>query len=293
MLQCACDETATAWERNTPVDFLVIGHITKDLQPEGFTLGGTATYASLTAHRLGWRTAVLTRSEPFVSQNGLYHGIEVQVLPSTSTTTFRNIYQGGHRLQFVSDVAAPITVADVPPQWRHPRIVLLGPVAQEVDPGLATAFPHSLVGVVPQGWLRRWDSSGRVYPKRWDQAESILKAVRVLVLSEEDLGEDFSPLGEYKKHVEIVVLTAAWRGCTVYWRGEAYPIPPRPANEVDPTGAGDVFTAAFLIRLEETGDPLLSARFANVVASFSVEAPGVTGIPTREMVEAWLARHPL
>ncbi len=274
------------------MDFLVIGHITKDLQPDGFTLGGTATYASLTAHRMGRQAAVLTRSEPFVSQNGLYHGIDVHVLPSTSTTTFRNIYQSGHRLQFVSDVAASITVADVPPQWRHPRIVLLGPVAQEVDPGLAAAFPHSLVGVVPQGWLRRWDDSGRVYPKRWDQAESILRAARVLVLSEEDLGGDFSPLEEYKQYTEIVVLTAAWRGCTVYWRGEAYPIPPRPANEVDPTGAGDVFTAAFLIRLEETGDPLISARFANVVASFSVEAPGVTGIPTRETVEAWLAQHP-
>jgi sugar/nucleoside kinase (ribokinase family) len=275
------------------VDFLVIGHITKDLQPDGFTLGGTATYASLTAHRLGRRTAVLTRSEPFISQNGLYHGIDVHVLPSTSTTTFRNIYQNGRRLQFVSDVAAPITVADVPSQWRYPRIVLLGPVAQEVDPNLAAAFPHSLVGVVPQGWLRHWDSSGRVYPKQWDHATSILRAARVLVLSEEDLAGDLSPLEEYKRHTEIVVLTEAWRGCTVYWHGKAYPIPPRPANEIDPTGAGDVFTAAFLIRLEETGDPLISARFANVVASFSVEAPSVTGIPTREMVEAWLSQHPL
>jgi sugar/nucleoside kinase (ribokinase family) len=241
---------------------------------------------------MGRRVSILTRAEPFIAQNGLYHDIDVCVLPSASTTTFRNIYHDGHRVQFVSDVAAPITVADIPPQWRHPRIVLLGSVAQEIDSGLAAAFPNSLVGVVPQGWLRRWDEAGRVYPKRWDQAESILKAARVLVLSEEDLGEDFSPLEEYKRYTEIVVLTVAWRGCTVYWSGQAYPVPPRPAHEVDPTGAGDVFTAAFLIRLEETGDPLVSARFANVVASYSVEAPGVTGIPWRETVEAWLAQHP-
>ncbi len=36
-----------------------------------------------------------------------------------------------------------------------------------------------------------------------------------------------------------------------------------------------VFAAAFLIRLAETQDPCEAARFANVVASFSVEKPGM------------------
>ncbi|HEY65365.1 MAG TPA: ribokinase [Caldilineae bacterium] len=273
------------------VDFLVIGHITKDLQPDGFTLGGTVTYAALTALRMGRRPALLTRANPSIIQNGYYRGIEVYVVPSEHTTTFRNLYRDGHREQFVTEVAEPITIADVPPQWRRPKIVLLGPVAQEVDPELAAAFPNSLVGVVPQGWLRRWDTSGRVVPQRWEHAKTVLQAARVLVLSDEDLGEDISPLEEYKQLTEIVVLTQASRGCTVYWKGGAYHVPPRPANEVDPTGAGDVFTAAFLIRLEETGDPLAAAQFANVVASFSVEAPGVKGIPSREVVEAWLAEH--
>ncbi len=279
-------------EAERHVDFLVIGHITKDLQPDGFTLGGTVTYAAITAHRLGRRAAILTRAEPTIVQDGLYQGIEVHVLPSECTTTFRNIYHDGHRQQFVSHVAPPITAADVPPHWRDPNIVLLGPVAQEVAPDLATVFPRSLVGVIPQGWLRRWDETGRVYPQSWEKAAEILRSARVLVLSQEDLGENTSALDEYIQQTEIVVLTAAAQGCTVYWRGETHPIPPRPANEVDPTGAGDVFTAAFLIRLEETNDPLTSARFANVVASFSVEAPGVTGIPMRDEVEAWLAEHP-
>ena len=274
------------------MDFLVIGHITKDLKEGGSTLGGTATYASVTAQRMGCRVAILTRAEPFVSSNGLYRGIDVRVLPSDRTTTFRNIYEGGHRLQFVSNVAAPITPADIPPGLASPRIVLLGPIAQEVDPDLASAFPGALVGMVPQGWMRRWDETGRVSVQCWEPVESALKAARVLVLSEEDLGGDCSPLAEYCAHTEIVVLTAAWRGCTVYWRGQPHEIPPRPAAEIDPTGAGDVFTAAFLIRLEETGDPVLSARFANVVASFCVEAPGIDGIPDRETVEAWLAEHP-
>ena len=62
-------------------------------------------------------------------------------------------------------------------------------------------------------------------------------------------------------------------------------MPGFPVAEVDPTGAGDVFAAAFLIRLQETQDPIAAARFANATASFCVQAPGVTGIPTRAMVE--------
>jgi sugar/nucleoside kinase (ribokinase family) len=75
----------------------------------------------------------------------------------------------------------------------------------------------------------------------------------------------------------------------VFVDGECHEVPPRPTDEVDPTGAGDVFTAAFLVRMEETRDPLMAARFANAVASFSVEQAGTQGIPTRDQVEEWLA----
>jgi len=108
------------------------------------------------------------------------------------------------------------------------------------------------------------------------------------VLSEEDLGGDLAPLHEYVRLCPTVVFTTGWQGATVFFKGERYEVLPRPTHEVDPTGAGDVFTAAFLIRLEETGDPLLAARFANVVASFSVEQSGTAGIPTRAQVEKWL-----
>jgi sugar/nucleoside kinase (ribokinase family) len=83
-------------------------------------------------------------------------------------------------------------------------------------------------------------------------------------------------------------MTQGARGCTVFVNGEARQIPGFPAREVDPTGAGDVFAAAFLVRLSETHDPFQAARFANATASFCVEASGVTGIPTREQVQARL-----
>jgi len=58
--------------------------------------------------------------------------------------------------------------------------------------------------------------------------------------------------------------------------------PPRPARLVDPTGAGDVFAAAFFIRLSQTRDPWEAARFATQVAARSVTRRGMESTPTRE-----------
>jgi sugar/nucleoside kinase (ribokinase family) len=72
--------------------------------------------------------------------------------------------------------------------------------------------------------------------------------------------------------------------------GVWHDVPAYPAREVDPTGAGDVYAAAFLVRYRESGDAPASALFASCVASFSVEAPGLEGIPTLAQVEERMAR---
>lgn len=57
-------------------------------------------------------------------------------------------------------------------------------------------------------------------------------------------------------------------------------------QEVDPTGAGDVFAAAFLWHLhQQNGDWKTAAEWANCVASFAVEKRGVTGVPKLADVE--------
>ena len=63
-------------------------------------------------------------------------------------------------------------------------------------------------------------------------------------------------------------------------------------GEVDPTGAGDAFAAAFLIELKRSDAPVESALFASCAASFVVEAPGADGIPTPDQVAERLARGP-
>ncbi len=290
------------------VDFLIIGHMTHDRTPDGFRLGGTVSYAAATALRLGRRPAILTRG----ALNGLLAsvdntpgqpanvvaalpdcplaGVPIHMLPSPVSTTFVNLYRDGQRTQVIEALAAPISPDELPPAWAQTRVVLLGPLVREVPPAWVNAFPAALVGVTPQGWMRQWDAAGHVRPARWENAAEFLLRADVVILSREDVGGDTAYLDSLVAQARLMVVTDGWRGAAIYRGGERYHIPPRPTHEVDPTGAGDVFAAAFMIRLDETGDPVAAARFANVVASMSVEAPGMDAIPYREQVDEWLAR---
>lgn len=271
-------------------DFLVIGHVTKDLQEDGYTIGGTVTFASLTARNLGQRTAVVTRASPDLGLGSLYQGIEVLCLPSLVTTTFQNLYSNdGARTQSIRAVAGPIKAEDIPPAWREAKIVLLGPLAGELESDIARIFPHSLIGVTPQGWMRCWDGNGQVFPKHWEGAAEVLSYARVVVFSENDIESDESVIHAYARMADILVVTHGPCGATVYHQDEARRLRAFETVEIDPTGAGDVFTAAYLIELERSGDPYAAAHFANCVASFTVEKRGTEGIPTLEQVEKRLA----
>ncbi|RME51452.1 MAG: carbohydrate kinase family protein, partial [Caldilineae bacterium] len=191
-----------------------------------------------------------------------------------------------------------ISAADIPSHLHRPRIALLGPLVAEIEPDVVHIFPEeTLLAAVPQGWMRTWDADGRVHAKRWENAGAFLPHLDALILSIEDIDGDMSRLEAFCEQTPLVVLTEYRDGSTVYQRQadgslRITRVPPRPANEVDPTGAGDTFATAFLLRLQETGDPLQSARYANVTASFGVEDVGIRGIPSHEDVLAYMEAHP-
>jgi 1D-myo-inositol 3-kinase len=70
------------------------------------------------------------------------------------------------------------------------------------------------------------------------------------------------------------VITEAERGARVYLEGKRHRVRAHPAREVDPTGAGDVFAAAFLVALAKREPPLAAGVVAACAASFAVEGEG-------------------
>jgi len=274
-----------------PIDYLIIGHLTRDLTPDGPRLGGTASYASLTARALGLRVGILTACEDCLSAPELEgNGIRVVGMRSDTTTTFENIQTPNGRVQYLHSLAPSINLAMVPEAWRNTPIVHLGPVAKEVDPMLARAFSSSFVGLTPQGWMRSWDETGRVHFSEWPEASFVLQNANAAVLSIEDVRGDERIIEEMVSASRVLVVTEGANGARVYWNGDVRRIRPPKMNEVDPTGAGDIFAAAFFFRLSTTRDPWEAARFATQLASASVMRPGLKGVPTPEEVQASMAQ---
>jgi 1D-myo-inositol 3-kinase len=283
-------------------EFLVIGHVVQDLTGDegpsarGWRLGGTASYAASVATRLGLRAAVLTAAGPGLSLDEALPDVEVARVPSAGSTQIRNVYTTQGRVQYVPQRASPIDPRSLPDGWRDAGIVLLGPVAGEVDETLSGCFPKALIGVSAQGWLRDIGRDGRVRalpPDVWHD-DAVLGPAHVLVVSDEDLPPAGARpvLERWSNGVDVLAYTRAGRGADVCFQGNWRHIDAFPAEVVDPTGAGDVFAAAFLIRYRETDDPWEATRFAECTASFVIESEGLTNIPDRAMIEARLEERP-
>ncbi|MFO7538669.1 MAG: PfkB family carbohydrate kinase [Chloroflexota bacterium] len=259
----------------TEIDYLAIGHITQDIIPGGRVTGGTVAYSGRVAAVLGCKTAVVSSAAPDFDWHAALPTVQVKTVPAAETTTFQNIYTERGRIQYLHGRANLITVADVPSTWQRPAIVHLAPLANELESDIVSLFKFSLVGITPQGWLRCWDENGRIYPCTWQAAEQLLPQAGAVILSDEDLPDD-AVLARYRQLAPLLVLTQGAKGCTIFIADESRHIPSPSVIEVEATGAGDVFAAAFLIRLQQTaGNPWEAARFANQLAAQSVTQRGL------------------
>ena len=267
-----------------PVDYLVIGHVAHDLTPEGPRLGGTVTYSALTARALGLQVGVVTASGNETSLEAL-NGIQVVSLESPQSTTYENIYTEHGRVQYLRAQAMQIDFASVPELWRRASIIHIGPIANEVDSVLLKDFSPALLGVTPQGWMRQRNADGRVSRSEWKNSEPVLQKAGAVVMSREDVNGDDELIEHMAHQTRILVVTESNDGCVLYWNGDRRRFRAPAVHEVDATGAGDVFAAAFFIRLLKTRDPWEAARFATLIASRSVTRVGLAGIPTPQEIE--------
>lgn len=271
-----------------PVDYLVIGHVAHDLAPEGPRLGGTAAYSALTARALGMRVGVVTASGPETSLAPL-QDLPVVSIESPQSTTFENIYTDHGRIQYLRAQASRLDLNRVPEVWRNTPIIHLGPIANEMDAVLPEGFSPTLLGLTAQGWMRKWDSEGRVSMTEWRDADPALARAGAVVISREDVDGDEELIEHMAHQTRILVVTEGPSGAVLFWNGDRRRFRAPEIMEIDATGAGDIFAAAFFVRLLKTRDPWEATRFATLVASRSVARVGLDGIPTpREIEECML-----
>jgi len=86
-------------------------------------------------------------------------------------------------------------------------------------------------------------------------------------------------------------VTLGGRGALLRKKGHYEMLSPPDVKVVDTTAAGDTFTAAFMIRMSESGDVIGAIEYANAAASIAVSRMGAqSSIPTALEVQEFLRK---
>ncbi|NOT03625.1 MAG: ribokinase [Anaerolineales bacterium] len=272
-----------------PVDYLIVGHVAVDITPIGVQLGGTVSYSALTARALGLRVGIVTSSAADAPLQAL-DGIQIVNIPAEHSTTFENIKTENGRRQTLHHQAVPILLEHIPQAWRKAPIIHLAPIARELESSLSGKLSGTFLGITPQGWMRAWDENGQVAACVWDAnaSEQALGQAGAVVMSVEDVNRDLEQVEAMAHQTRILCLTEGEAGAVLYWNGDRRRFRPVEVQEVDATGAGDIFAAAFFMRYYNTRDPWEATRFATNLAARSVTRMGLNGIPTSHEIEECL-----
>ncbi len=249
-------------------------------------------YSSRAALAFAKDIAALTVASVRFNLLDAFDRVQVHRVDAPTTTQFENKYSqvtlsDGHtrsaRTQIVRPANVVLNRTHVPAEWQSARIAHLAPICNEIHPDLLRAFgPKTLIGLTPQGWMRRWDPQGRVtqHASNWSDSLTMLKLADVTVCSIEDLAGEWEVALEWAKHAPLLVVTQGPLGCTLFQRGQPDRVIAPKVAEVDPTGAGDIFAAALMFKLAAGMTARDACAFACCVAAQSVTRPRLEGLPT-------------
>jgi 1D-myo-inositol 3-kinase len=265
---------------------LAVGHVTLDRTARGLVPGGSAYYASRSFAALGARARAFTAAGADFPAEALA-GVEATIAAADRTTRFENAHgRDGRRSQRVEAAAPPLRPESLPAAWREADVLLLAPVLGEVDLRPWARAVHARVAAIGvQGWVRAVRPDGAVVQPRWDPDPADLAGVGAAVLGEDDLAGQGDLVARLAAVVPIVVFTHGAHGCDVIERGRTRRVGVYPTREVDPTGAGDVFSAGLLLGLARGLGAVEAARLGAAAASVVVE--GLAGDALPRVGEAW------
>jgi sugar/nucleoside kinase (ribokinase family) len=264
------------------MDAVVVGHVTNDRLESGLNPGGSVLYAGLALRALGARVTAITAHGPeFVGTDALASLGSARVAECAGTCTFDERYRGGRRRARLLSVAEPLH-----PEEVSADLVLLAPVAGEIDDPEPWVRRAGFRAAALQGWLRRFDAQGRMRAARLAQPDAF-RGFDLVCCSEEDLAVDPELEAALQSRVAVVAVTLGALGARVHAQGASWTVPSYPADERDPTGAGDVFAAVLAWGLCCGDSVVLAALRATRAAAWAVERIGLEGAARAAEVRAF------
>jgi len=283
------------------IELLVLGHVTRDEVGADVRWGGAAAYSALAAARLGVATGLVTAAppdSPLLEELRAEPRLVLHLVPSPVFTSFVVDYSGPERTLWLRDRAPDLRLQDIPPAFARARTVYIGPVAGECSSELVRACAQrgaAFVGLGLQGWLRAFEPASESDPSRRRVAPgldaSILEVpgVGAVAVSELDHPAVTAHAARLADRGATVAVTHGARGASLFHAHARVDIPAAPADERDPTGAGDVFGVVFTLRLADGASVREAGLAAAEAAARVVEGPGLGTLPRASSVEAFSA----
>jgi sugar/nucleoside kinase (ribokinase family) len=256
------------------VSLAVIGNVACDLVDGGPPrVGGGPFYAAKALRILNRPARILTRCalthRDALLPDLIALGIPVTWREAATTSTFGIRYDGDRRFMQVEEVGHRWTPEDV----RDPSLADVTSV--HVAPLLRSDFPPETLAELARGRRLSLDGQGLVRPGRAGELRldadfdpAILGHLSVLKLAEEEaqavLG-DINRSAVEKLGVPEVLVTLGARGSIVYADGAEIFVHANEVRNVDPTGAGDAYSTAYLAARSDGAPPAAAARRATAL----------------------------
>jgi sugar/nucleoside kinase (ribokinase family) len=279
-------------------DLVAIGNpvydeiITPYIQSKGRILSGCSTNACLAAKKLGLGKVALIGCIGRAYEKRYKHelsgyGIELPLTKiSDETGGFKLVYDHkGNRTLDVLGVADKIFPEDFPSECLDSKVLLLGPILQEIDLKFVKFLKQNSDAKIfldPQGMIRKIGPNGRIQHKcDRNTIRNLVKLVDYIKPNETEAitltGKD-DPYLSSKLLVEwgssVGIVTLAERGSLLYDSKNYYRIPAYKTLAKDPTGAGDTYAGSFICGLLAGKNIHNSALFASAAASIKIEYSG-------------------
>ncbi|RLF16869.1 MAG: hypothetical protein DRJ66_02275 [Thermoprotei archaeon] len=205
------------------------------------------------------------------------------------TTRYALVYKGEERKLLLKSKCGPISYV-----IGAFDAVMVSPITDEVSLNIFEYLRKNseLVVLDPQGFFRSHEI-GEVRPFLDKNLFRVMNKVDVIKISEEEASlidnNILSCLKLLLKRVEVAIITRGSKGSLVGFKTNGglklANIPAFRSTLVDPTGAGDVFTAVFMIYYLKEKDPVRAGCIASAAASIAVEKRGPTRLSYETLME--------
>ena len=271
---------------------LSIGPVTKDhiITPHDSysQIGGAVYYQTMTLTQLEQdATSIITIGK---NDTKLLNNImkKQEIILKEKTQEYTNIYDTKlNRTQKAILPENTIHPQDIKINLTPIKYALISPLSPEDIPPETIQHikqHHTTTILLPQGYLRKTDKNNNITQKQWNNKEKYLKHTDIICLDKKEAKTAFN-IDNIKKetinkilnkyNLQQVIITLAEKGSKIYTKNETIKIPAiKTTKNIDATGLGDTYIAAYITKLQETRNIREAGLFASITAKEKLENKG-------------------